>query len=143
MMLVGIPRLTTEKYRTHYMVRTEAASPIIPGNDPQMVTPAIKRIVANRQVIAVDQHALDIKGRRMVRPGEAEIWTSRFANGSTAVAVFSRGDAPAAIIVRWQNAGAARPSRVRDLWHGLDAPVAGHYSAEMPSHGAVLLRAYR
>jgi alpha-galactosidase len=108
MILVGIPRLTTEKYRTHYMVRTGAASPIIPGNDPQMVTPAIKRIVANRQVIAVDQHALGIRGRRMVRPGKAEIWTSRLANGSTAVAVFNRGDAPAAMIVRWQ----------MPVWHG-------------------------
>ncbi len=143
MMLIGIDGLTPEEYRTHYTLWTMAASPIILGNDLRTMTPAIKALVANREVIAVDQDPLGVQGRRVSQTGKTEIWTKRLADGSTAVALFNRGDAAATMTVRWQDVGLPRPKRVRDLWRGADLPTAAAYSTDIPRHGAILLRAYR
>ncbi|MES3154305.1 glycoside hydrolase family 27 protein [Sphingomonas faeni] len=143
MMLIGIDGLTPEEYRTHYTLWTMAASPIILGNDLRTMTPAIKALVANREVIAVDQDPLGVQGRRVSQTGKTEIWTKRLADGSTAVALFNRGDAAATMTVRWQDVGLPQPKRVRDLWRGADLPTGAAYSTDIPRHGAILLRAYR
>ncbi|WP_200922292.1 glycoside hydrolase family 27 protein [Sphingomonas sp. Leaf17] len=143
MMLVGIDGLTPEEYRTHYTLWTMAASPIILGNDLRTMTPATKALVANREVIAIDQDPLGIQGRRVSQDGKTEIWTKRLADGSTAVALFNRGDAPAAMTVRWGGAvGVAQPKMLRDVWRGADLPVRPSYTTTVPRHGAILLRAF-
>ncbi len=142
MMLVGIDGLTPEEYRTHYTLWTMAASPIILGNDLRIMTPAVKAIVANPGVIAVGQDRSGVQGRRVAQAGATEIWSKRLADGSTAVAVFNRGAAPAAMTVDWRALGLPVPKRVRDLWRDADVPVAADYTVQVPRHGAVLLRAF-
>lgn len=140
MMLVGIDGLTPEEYRTHYTLWMMAASPIILGNDLRTMTPAVKAIVANPAVIAVGQDRLGIQGQRVAQIGTTEVWSKQLADGATALALFNRGTALAAITVNWRAIGLRAPKRVRDLWRGVDVAPAADYTVEVPRHGAVLLR---
>ena len=142
MMLVGIDGLTIEEYRTHYTLWAMAASPIILGNDLRVMTPEIKAIVANREVIAIDQDPLGVQGRRVSKTGKTEIWTKRLADGSTAIALFNRDDAPARMTIDWNQNGLSRPRALRDLWRGRALTVTDSYVDTVPGHGVVLLRAF-
>src|SRR5467141_795163 len=60
--------------------------------------------------------SLGRQGKRVSQNGTTEVWARPLADGSTAVALFNRGDQSAAVAVSWQQLGIDGPRRVRDLW---------------------------
>jgi len=141
MMEVGNGGMTIEEYRTHMTLWVILAAPLLVGNDPRTMTNDIKEILLNREVLAVDQDTLGKQGRRLIRNGAAEIWAKPLSEGAVAVALFNRGASLARIRVRWSELGLNGRYKARDLWKGADLPDATNsYSAEVPSHGSVLLR---
>jgi alpha-galactosidase len=144
MMLIGNGGLSEEEQRTHMTLWAMLAAPLILGNDLRLMTPAVRAIVTNREVIAVDQDALGKQGRPVYRDGFLEIWTKPLADGATALALFNRGDAPATIKAKWAELGLSGPQRVRDLWKQTDL---GHidegYEIDIAAHDSVLLKVVR
>jgi alpha-galactosidase len=64
------------------------------------------------------------------------------ADGGRAVALLNRSDKPATISATWQDIGypAKTSAAVRDLWAHKDLGAkTGGYSAEVPSHGVVMV----
>jgi alpha-galactosidase len=141
MMLVGLPGLTEEEYRTHFTLWAMAASPLILGNDIRAMTPPVQALLTNKDVIAVDQDVLGEQGHRVSRVGPTEIWKKRLADGSIAVALFNRGAASAEMQVRWKNLGIERVAAIRNLWARTNMQAKGpDFRTTVPPHGAVLLR---
>ena len=102
----------------------------------------IKEILTNREVIAVDQDPLGLQGRRVKREGDREVWVKQLADGGRAVVLFNRGPKPAELSVLWIDIGYPPhlSARVRDLWAGKDlGQLSGKLSAEVPSHGVVMV----
>ena len=93
-------------------------------------------------MIAIDQDKLGKQATRVWKGGDQEIWTRPLAGGDAAVALFNRGKDAASITVKWAEVGLKKsPARSRDLWLHQDVALSGaSYSAEVPSHGVVLLR---
>ena len=56
------------------------------------MTPEIKDILTNKDVIAVDQDTLQ-QGRRIRKDGPLEVWAKKLTDGSQAVILFNRGQA--------------------------------------------------
>ncbi len=72
-----------------------------------------------------------------------EVWSKQLADGGRAVILFNRGAAPASITAHWTDLGYpdTLKASVRDLWAHQDlAPTTGSYTAQVPSHGVVMLR---
>jgi alpha-galactosidase len=133
--------MTIEEYRTHLTLWVILAAPLLVGNDPRTMTNGIEEILLNREVLAVNQDTLGKQGRRVMRNGAAEIWAKALSEGAGAVALFNRGASLATISVRWSELGLNGRYQARDLWKGVDLPDATNsYSAEVPSHGSVLLK---
>ncbi len=63
MLEVGNGGMTTTEYRAHFSLWCLLAAPLIAGNDLKTMTPEIKEILTNKEVIAVDQDALGMQGR--------------------------------------------------------------------------------
>jgi len=142
MLEVGNGGMSAIEYRTHMSLWAMLAAPLLAGNDLRAMTPAVREILVNREVIAVDQDPLGRQGWRAWHSGPLEIWKRRLADGSTAVAVFNLGPVPAKAAVRWSELRIAAPKSVRDLWAHQDLkPGAQEFVAEIPPHGAVLVRA--
>ncbi len=142
MLEVGNGGMSTEEYRTHFSLWAELAAPLIAGNDLSKMTPDIKAILTNPEVIAVDQDALGRQGDRVSKNGDLEVWSRPLANGGRAVVLLNRGEGTKDVSVRWQDLGypEALKLRVRDLWKHQDMPSAtGSYRAPVVSHGAVML----
>lgn len=142
MLQIGNGGMTTNEYRTHFSLWAIMAAPLMAGNDLADMTPEIRDILTNREVIAVDQDPLGRAGGRTWKDGDKEVWSRPLAGGGRAVILFNRGETAQTISVDWETLGLPSNVRlqVRDLWAHRDLPAArGAFSAEVPSHGVVMV----
>ena len=140
---VGQRGLTVEESRAQFSLWAILAAPLIATNDLRSLTPEIREIQLNREVIAVDQDSAGIEGTRVRVEGHREVWMRPLKDGSRAVVLFNRGESPATIRVRWTDIGRKQTDalEVRDLWkHRGPGTVKAGYSAQVPGHGVVMIR---
>ena len=119
-----------------------ASSPLLYGGAAVDTDPWTLALLANPEVLAVNQDPQGRPARRMYGPQvPAEIWTKGLTGGGEAVGLFNRGDQPAHAVVRWRDLGYLTPPRtVRDLWVRRDVETAESYTVDLPPHGCVLLK---
>jgi hypothetical protein len=118
----GDPRmslLTHDEQRTLITLWSVARSPLmfggnLPDNDPFTLS-----LIANAEVLAVDQKAAASK--ELFTHGNQVAWVAEMT-GSPAkyLAVFNIGDADEAVHVDWADLGLPPACQVRDLWAGKD-----------------------
>jgi alpha-galactosidase len=143
MLEVGNGGMTTLEYRSHFSLWAMLAAPLIAGNDLRSMSPEIKAILTNKEVIAINQDPLGSQGRRVRKDGDKEIWVKQLKDGSRAVILFNRSAAETEISMNWTDLGYPEhlSASVRDLWAGKDlGKVTGKYSAKVASHETVVLR---
>jgi alpha-L-fucosidase len=144
MLEIGNGGMSDMEYRVHMSLWSILAAPLLAGNDLRDMTPAIREILTNREVIAVDQDPLGRQGTKTWGTGNVEIWTRPLADGSTALGVFNRGTAEAAVTVPWTEIGVPTHGAVRDLWLKASVDAKGSIlSATVPAHGVTLWRVAR
>ena len=143
MLEVGNGGMTDTEYRSHFSLWAIMAAPLIAGNDLSNMDEATKRILLNREVIAINQDPLGVQGRRVSKDGDKEVWVKPLSGGGRAVLLLNRGTQPVQIAVDWAQLDypAGLQAEVRDLWqHKQLAPQRGHYTAEVPAHGVVVVK---
>jgi alpha-galactosidase len=143
MLEVGNGGMTKEEYRTHFSMWAMFSAPLLAGNDVSNMTADTKEILLNKEVIAIDRDALGQQGRRVKKTGDLEVWSKQLQDGGRAVALVNRGPATAKISIAWTEIGYPDSimANVRDLWTKMESTaVKGGYSAEVPSHGVVMMR---
>ena len=143
MLEVGNGGMTTSEYRAHFSLWCMLAAPLMAGNDLKNMSAEIKEVLANTEVIAVDQDPLGMQSRRVSKNGDSEVWAKQMKDGSRAVALLNRGASDTDISVSWEDLGypAHLSAAVRDLWAKKDVGKStGTFSAKVPSHGVVMLR---
>lgn len=141
MLEVGNGGMTPTEYKTHFSLWAILAAPLIAGNDIRNMTPEIKEILLNRDVIAVDQDKAGKGGFRVSKNGDAEIWMKPLDKGAVAVALFNVGETPVEIPVKWSDVKFEGTPKVRDLWKHEDlGKVGSGYTAKVDPHGVVMLR---
>jgi alpha-galactosidase len=141
MLEIGNGGMNENEYRTHMSLWSILAAPLLAGNDLRNMTPAILEILANREVIAVDQDKDGKQGHRVSKNGDQEVWTRELSGGALAVGMFNRAADEAKITVKWSDLGLTGRPRVRDLWAHKDVPADGaEYSATVAPHGVAMLR---
>ena len=104
---------------------------------------ATRATLTNQEVIAVDQDALGIEGRRVWKDGDAEIWVRPLTGGSEAVVLLNRGARPQSIRLDWSalHLPGDLPLRFRDLWRHEDLPIAkGSLTLPVPPTSLRMLR---
>jgi alpha-galactosidase len=142
MLEVGNGGMTNTEYRSHFSLWSILAAPLLAGNDLRSMTPEIRDILTNKEVIAVDQDALGSEGRRVTKNGDLEVWVKQLKDGSRVVVLFNRGSSLQDIGVSWEELGYPDhfSAAVRDLWQHKDlGKFTGRFSAPVESHGVVMV----
>jgi alpha-galactosidase len=142
MLEVGNGGMTTTEYRSHFSLWAIMAAPLIAGNDIRNMTPEIRDILTNKEVIAVDQDPLGRQGRRVWKDGDVEVWSKQLQDGSRAVLLLNRGASERTITATWAEIGYPNhlSASVRDLWAHKDlGKFTGKFSASVESHGVVVV----
>ena len=142
MLEVGNGGMTKEEYRAHFSMWAMFSAPLLAGNDISNMTADTKEILLNKEVIAIDQDPLGHQARRVKKTGDLEIWSKQLQDGGRAVVLLNRSQAAAKIPVAWTDIGYpdTLSASVRNLWTASNiGKQSGGYSADVPSHGVVML----
>lgn len=142
MLEVGNGGLSPAETRAHFSLWALFAAPLIAGNDLRSMTPAVRDVLTQPEVIAVNQDPLGVQGRRVRDEGAKEVWSKPLADGSRAVILFNRGNQAGDIYVDWEDAGLpAGPALVRDLWKRADlGTFTRRFETKVEPHDVVMLR---
>jgi len=141
MLEIGNGGMTDTEYQTHMSLWCILSAPLLAGNDIRSMSPSIASILMNKEVIAVDQDHLGRQGVRVAKDGDLEVWAKPLAGDAYAVGLFNRGAESAKITARWSDIGIQGSHPVRDLWKHQDlGAVADSFTAEVPSHGVVMIK---
>jgi len=143
MLEVGNGGMTNTEYRSHFSLWAMLAAPLMAGNDLGKMSPEIKEILTNKEVIAIDQDPLGMAGRRVIKDGDLEVWSRPLKDGSRAVILFNRGAEEREIAVQWADLGYPPhlAAQIRDLWQHKDlGRVSGKFSARVASHDVVMVK---
>lgn len=129
----GLGGMTEAEQRTQFTLWAIGAAPLILQADPAKAPAAV---IADPDVIAVNQDKLGVQGRLTRSDGWYHVITKPLENGDQAVALFNESDRAATI------SATLGPGhhRVEDLWTGAVATTRGALAAYVPAHGAVLYR---
>ncbi len=142
MLEVGNGGMSLTEYQAHFSLWCLLSAPLMAGNDLRSMKPAIRDVLTNTEVIAVDQDPLGCQGRKVRDDGDLEVWAKQLADGNRAVILLNRGKGTAKIEVKWPEIGypAQLPADIRDLWLKKDlGKFTGSFSASVPSHGVVMV----
>ncbi|HEY4841048.1 MAG TPA: glycoside hydrolase family 27 protein [Terriglobales bacterium] len=142
MLEVGNGGMSTIEYRSHFSLWAILAAPLMAGNDLRTMTPEIREILTNKEVIGVNQDALGREGQRVWKDGDREVWSKQEQDGSRVVVLLNRGDSAQTIPLNWEQIGypGHLPATVRDLWaHKELGKFAGEFSSTVPPHGVSMV----
>jgi alpha-galactosidase len=141
MLEIGNGGMNADEYRTHMTLWALLAAPLLAGNDLRDMTEETKEFLMNREVIAVDQDPKGVQGHRIWDEGPLEIWSKPLADGSQAVGFFNRGESELKMTLDFSRIGITGAAKLRDLWAHKDlGAMRQSYTAQVPKHGAVMLR---
>ena len=86
MLEVGTPGLSLTESRAHFSLWCMLAAPLMAGNDVRKMSPEIRAILTDKEVIAIDQDPLGKEGYQFMDSGQTNLGegTYRTANGPCA-----------------------------------------------------------
>jgi alpha-galactosidase len=136
--------LTPSEQYTHVSLWCLLDAPLLIGADMSQLDPFTFNLLANDEVLAVNQDAAGRQASRKAKDGATEIWAKDLADGSKAVGLFNRGEGATEVTAKWADLGLSGKWYVRDLWRQKDAgEFAGSFAATVPRHGVCLVRIWR
>ncbi|RYE08628.1 MAG: glycoside hydrolase family 27 protein, partial [Sphingobacteriaceae bacterium] len=94
--------MTVNEDRAHFAMWCMLAAPLIAGNDIRNMSVAIKNILSNKEVIAVDQDAMGVQGYQYSVKDSLETWLKPLQGGDWAVCFLNRGSKVQKVDFDWK-----------------------------------------
>ncbi|MDQ1815725.1 glycoside hydrolase family 27 protein [Massilia sp. CCM 9210] len=101
MMEVGMG-MTEDEDRAHFSIWAMMASPLISGNDLRSMPESTRKILTNKDVIAINQDKLGVQAWKFMSEGTLELWAKPLANNEWALMILNRGLGAISYKVDWK-----------------------------------------
>lgn len=136
-------RLAPNEQYTHVSMWALVAAPLMIGCDLTKLDDFTRSLLANDEVIEIDQDPLG-KGAGCIAEGDDwEIWARPLEDGSVAAGLYNKSSREQTIPFDLEAAGLLCKWRVRDVWRQEDVGVfLGTYEASVPGHATHLIRLF-
>ena len=149
-MVIGIPGLSMDEYKTHFNMWCISAVPLWIGCDLSVVNESIVEVLSNEEVIRVNQDewgfgAMQLDGLHS-QLNNTEVWWKVLkpqANETVAAAVMLWNTINTGSVEMYLNfweVGFNGNANVRDLWLHKDLGSMDRYTGSVAPHGSVMLR---
>ncbi len=131
---------STDEYQTQMSMWCMLSSPLAMTNDLRHLTDADRRILLNREIIAINQDSLGTAAERKLMSDKCQIFTRRLSGGRHAVAIMNVADSRQRLSATFARLGIEGKWRVRDVWQHRDvAHRATSWSGTVEPHATVVL----
>ena len=132
--------------QSHFSMWCMLAAPLMAGNDLGNMSDDTKRILTNKDVIAIDPDPLGIQAHLSVAMGDHQIWVKQLANDEWAVCFFNRGADAWQLNFNCNDIPEIRATgnsfSVYDLWQHktIAKTTAKNLVSNIPSHGVLMVK---
>ena len=109
---------TPAENRSHFAMWAMLSAPLILGTDVPGMTPAIRDVLANPRIVAIDQDPLGIPAFRWRATPQVELWAKPLADERWAIAALNRSDDRRPVTIDWLH------GELRDDMHSRDPAFA-------------------
>lgn len=136
-------RLSPNEQYLHISLWSILAAPMLIGCDMVSIDPFTLNLLANREVIEINQDPAGIQGRRIFsdKTKQIEIWSRPLADGSLAVGLFNLSDKNQKISVSWKDLNIKGKHTVRNLWLQTNiGSFESAFSSQVSDHGVVFIK---
>ncbi|RNI35797.1 glycoside hydrolase family 27 protein [Hanamia caeni] len=117
------------------------AAPLFLGNDVRNMPPEIKKIITNKEVIAINQDKEGKQGTRIVSEKNYEIWVKPLSDEAKAVILFNKTNSSLKIQLKKNDLDMQGKLKMRDLWrHANQGLLKKSFTAKVAPHGVVMLK---
>ncbi|XP_008221112.1 PREDICTED: alpha-galactosidase 1-like [Prunus mume] len=138
MLEVGNGGMTKDEYVVHFSIWAISKAPLLLGCDVRNITKETMEIVANKEVISVNQDPLGVQAKKVRMEGDLEVWAGPLSGYRVALLLVNQGPSRTSITANWDDVGIPTNSVVeaRDLWEHktLKARFVGNLTATVGSH---------
>ncbi len=118
MLVTGKQGMSELEQESHFGLWCIMSSPLILGNDPRSMSPFEKKLILNREMIAVNQDPTE-QGRLIKNEENAQIWAKNLKDGKVAVMFLNLDKSTKKkISLNFKDVGFTGKVKVTDLLHG-------------------------
>ena len=141
MLIVGMSGFSGAQNRSHLALWAILGAPFLAGNNLATMSADTKSVLANAEVIAIDQDPLAKQGVRLSDDQGKQVYNKVLSgNARRAVLLLNRSTAAASMTVRFADLGLGAAATVRNVWTAQDlGPQSTSYSATVPAQDSLLL----
>jgi alpha-galactosidase len=143
-LIVGYPRnnkQTFEEQKAQFSFWCLIAAPLLLSVDVRNITPEIKSIILNNEVIAISQDKAGIQGKRIKSDDNHEVWIKNLNDGSKAIILFNKKEESSEVTFSLTDINETGKYMVRDLWeHANKGMITDSYSSIAAPHGVVMVK---
>ncbi|GJI99613.1 hypothetical protein RugamoR64_01520 [Duganella rhizosphaerae] len=144
--------MSEDEDRAHFAIWAMLASPLILGNDLRSMPEATRRVLVNKDVIAISQDRLGVQALKFMDGAQLEYWAKPLADGGWAVMLLNRGEQAATISYDWKKhvIGDDLSKREADfkktvydwteVWSGKTGDTGSKLESKLAPHSVLLLR---
>ena len=94
--------MTINEDRAHFTMWCMMASPLILGNDIRNMSPEVRDILTNREMIAIDQDALGVQGLHLMDDEGLQFWFKPLEGGDWAFTILNATKEDKTYTLDWQ-----------------------------------------
>ena len=139
--------MSFEEDKTHFTMWCIMHSPLLLGNDLNVISDETMEVITNKDLIDVNQSAFVYQARRIVDFGDLEIWAKPLVStisGEVVVTLLNRSEKTQDITVSLKDIGldASKGYTGKDLWTKatFSTSLEEEITRAVPSHGVVVLK---
>lgn len=139
MLEVGNGGMTKYEYMVHFSIWAISKAPLLIGCDVRNASKDAMEILANKEVIDVNQDKLGVQGKKVRMEGDLEVWAGPLSGYRVALLLVNRRPLRNPITAFWDDIGLPPHTSAiaRDLWEHkiLKSGFVGNLTATVESHG--------
>ena len=131
---------TDVEYQSQMSLWCLMAAPLMITCDVRNMNEATKRILTNRDIIAIDQDPLGIQAERKINNDTWQVFVKPLANGDVALGVLNVSDKTQTINIDLASLGITGKSNATDLWSKAKMKVKNSIKVQAASHETIVYR---
>ncbi|CAL5430123.1 alpha-galactosidase 1-like [Camellia sinensis] len=138
MLEVGNGGMTKDEYIVHFSIWAMSKAPLLIGCDVTNATKETMEIIANKEVIAVNQDKLGVQAKKVRMEGDSEVWAGPLSEYRVVVLLLNRASIRFSLTAQWDDLRIPPNTIVeaRDLWEHktLKTRFVGNLTVTVDSH---------
>ncbi len=143
-LIVGYPRnnqQTFEEQKAQFSFWSLISAPLMLSVDVRKMSPEIKSILLNQEVIAINQDKAGIQGNRIKSDDKHEVWIKKLEDGSKAFILFNKQDVSSKLNFNISDLKMNGNLIFRDLWAHKNIKLDSNlFTPVVAPHGVVMIK---